>query len=164
LNDTDALTRARANLFATDAGYGFHPPGDENRELARAVRPTPGQVTLDLLGDAEGFTIDNGRLTAAQFGRVLRELIGTGELSVREGECLRLLSGCAAESAAALADQLGVEVITPAGPLWTYLDGEEVVATAHLVEGVLIPGDPPDEQWRSLGRYAARTARNTSVS
>lgn len=153
LTDAEALARARAYLFATDAGYGFHPPGDENRDLARAVPPTPGQVAVDLLGDAEGFTIDNGRLTPAQLADVLRELIGAGELAMRPGESVRLLSGCAAGPAATLAAGLGIELFAPSDLLWTYLDGPEIVAGVRLVQGVLIPVDPPDGWWCSVGGY-----------
>jgi hypothetical protein len=151
LSDVEALVRARACLFATEAGYGFYPPGDENRALARAMRPTPGWVTLDLHGDIDGFTIDSGRLAPAQFGGVLRELMTSGELTVRADEGIRLISGCGAEHAARLAGDLGVAVLAPDGPLWTSLVGGEIAATACFVAGAFLPADPADGGWDCFG-------------
>jgi hypothetical protein len=152
LSDADALALARRCLFATHAGYGFYPPGDQSRDLARVVRPVPGHVTIDLLGDAEGFTIDSGRLTPSQFATVLRELLAAGEMSLRESAVIRLFSAHTgdgpASPAAVLARELGVAVLAPDRLLWTDLDGEEVLASAQLVGGVLVPADPPDGRWR----------------
>jgi hypothetical protein len=151
LSDAEALARAWACLFATEAGYGFHPPGDENRELARVIRPIPGQVALDVTGDADGFTIDGGRLTPVQFAGVLREFIEAGALTVRPGEGIRLVSGGAPEHAATLAATLGLAVYAPLEAVWTAIDGEEIVASPRLVEGVFGPTDRPDGGWHRFG-------------
>jgi len=127
LGDAEALVLARACMFVTEAGYGFYPPGDENRDRARAVRAVAGEVTLDVGGDADGLVIGGGRLTPPQFASVLRVLIGTGELTVRSGECIRLVvrrvadgptTVIAAPPAAALArdlGDLGIDVVVPDG-------------------------------------------------
>ncbi len=155
LSDAEALALARRCLFVTDAGYGFYPAGEENRDLARAVRPTPGHVTVDLHGDPAGFTIDSGRLTPSQLAMVLRELIRTGELTRRPPEAIRLAAGGTgdgpASPAATLARELGVEVLAPDRLLWTDVDGEESVASPQLIEGLLIPADPPDGRWHRFG-------------
>lgn len=125
--DDEALALARACLFATDAGYGFYPPGDANRTAARAVAPVDGRVAIDLLGDQEGFTIDSGRLTPLQFAGVLRDLIDIGEITVRGGERLWLVTrgagaGATTPLAATLARTVGIEVVGPDGSVFPTAD------------------------------------------
>jgi hypothetical protein len=158
LGDDEALARARTCMYATEAGYGFHPPGDENRDLARAVGPLPGYVTLDVPGDAHGVTLDSGRLAPDQWAWVVGTLVTTGELTLRPGEGIRLLTSAAAESAQALADALGVAVLAPDRLLWTDLNGEVIVASADPRSG---PVDPPDGTWVC---YETRIARYTEVT
>jgi hypothetical protein len=126
VRDDEALPLARACLFATDAGYGFYPPGDANRARARAVTPVDGWVAIDLLGDSGGFTINNGRLTPLQFAGVLRELIGSGEITVRDRERVWLVTGGAGDGvtppAAILACQLGIDVVAPDGSVFRAAD------------------------------------------
>lgn len=126
VRDDEALALARACLFATDAGYGFYPPGDAHRARARAVAPVEGRVAIDVLSDPDGFTIDTGRFTPLQFAGVLRELIGSGEITVRAGECLWLVTGEAGSgstpAAATLARQLGIDVVGPDGSVFPAAD------------------------------------------
>ena len=127
VSDDEALALARACLFATDAGYGFYPPGDAHRAAARAVAPVDGRVAIDLVGDQDGFTLDSGRLTPVQFAGVLRKLIDTGEIMVREGECLWLITRSLGEGptvppAATLARQVGIDVVGPDGSVFPAAD------------------------------------------
>jgi len=158
VRDDEALAQARAWMYVTEAGYGFHPPGDENRDLARAVRPLPGYVTLDVPGDARGVTLDSGRLAPDQWAWVVGTLVSIGELTLRPGEGIRLLASAAAESGQALADALGVTVLAPDRLLWTDAAGEVIVASVDPGSG---PVDPQDGTWVC---YETRTARYTEVT
>src|SRR5690606_17539883 len=71
----------------------------------------------------EGFTIDNGRLAPPQFAAVLRELVDTGEITVRDGERLWLVTGGVGEGtappAAILARQVGIDVVCRDGSVFS---------------------------------------------
>jgi hypothetical protein len=110
LDDDEVLAAVRRCMFATDAGYGFYPPDDERRDRARAVAPLPGYVTLDLSGDRSGLTVDDRRITLAQFATVVRTLVETGELTLREGEGIRLRVPSASTWATDVGQALGIEV------------------------------------------------------
>jgi hypothetical protein len=158
------MVRARETLFRTGAGYGFYRAGDDNRAFAQAIKPTPGYVTIDVHGSIRGFTIDDGRLTPGQFASALRELIASGHLVIPPGEGIRLIAcdtadGGATSPAADLADQLGVEVLAPDRVVWTAIDGEEIVASPRLVEGVYLPIDPPDGRWHRFSPGATPEQR-----
>lgn len=153
VTDEQAVTLVRATVFDTDAGLAFYPAGDEIRDFARAVRPTEGCVTLDLHGSPDGFVIDDHLLRPEQFARALRELHSAGILALGDGTIIKLLScdtavGGVDSPAARLARELGTEVIAPDQPVWTTLDGDEVVASPVLSGGVVLPADPPDGHWQ----------------
>ena len=38
-------------------------------------------------------------------------------------------------------------MVAPDLPVWTTLDGEELVAGPVLVDGFILPADPPDGSW-----------------
>src|SRR5690606_734237 len=118
----------------------------------RAILPEEGFITLDLHGSPKGFQIDDYLISPEQFVGALRALQSDGILVLPEGHGIKLLScdtaaGGDASPAARLARGLGVEVIAPDRPVWTRLDGEEVVATPVLVDGDFLPTDPPDGGW-----------------
>jgi hypothetical protein len=60
-------------------------------------------------------------------------------------------TGGDASPAAALARALGLEVIAPDQPVWTAMDGEEIVASPRLRDGTIVPTDPPDGRWHRFG-------------
>lgn len=152
LTDEQAIELVRAHAFTTDAGLAFYAADDDVRDFARAVRPTEGFVTLDLHGSTKGFRIDDQLLTPGQFAAALRTLQTDGVLVLPEGHGIKLLScdtatGGSESPAAKLARALNVEVIAPDLPVWTTMDGEEVVASPVLVDGDFLPADPPDGGW-----------------
>src|SRR5690606_35736298 len=148
-----------------EAGLAFYAADDDVRDFARAVRPTDGFVTLDLHGSPKGFRIDDHLLTPDQFAAALRALQADGLLALPEGHGIKLLScdtatGGPASPAAQLARALNVEVIAPDQPVWTTMDGEEVVASPVLIDGDFLPADPPDGGWHRFapdGRDIAYT-------
>lgn len=152
ITDEEAIELVRTTAFETDAGLAFYTVDDEIRDFARAVHPTDGFVTLDLHGSPDGFQIDDAAMTPWQFAMALRELQAAGVLQVPEGVGIKLLScdtavGGDVSPAARLARELGVDVVAPDQPVWTTLDGDEVVASPVLVGGVVMPADPPDGEW-----------------
>jgi hypothetical protein len=152
LSDAEARDLVRANAFRTDAGLGFYALDDEIRDFARAVHPAGGFVTLDLHGSPKGFQIDDHLVSPEQFAAALRALIADGTLQLPDGHGIKLLScdtatGGLDSPAARLARELGVVVIAPDLPVWTTMDGDEVVASPVLVEGNFLPADPPDGSW-----------------
>jgi hypothetical protein len=152
VTDHEALRLVQRTVFGTDAGIGFYRPGDGDRVFAEAVHPSEGLVTLDLHGTRQGFRIESGLLTPEQLALAIRELERTGYLELPPGTGIRLLScdtgyGGSASPAARLARALGVEVVAPDQPVWTTLDGTEIVSSPRLVEGVLLPTLPPDGAW-----------------
>jgi hypothetical protein len=152
VTDAEAVGLARRTAFETDAGYGFYAPGDTTRDFAQAVGVREGYVTLDVHGTARGFRIEGGLLTPEQFAGALRELEREGALTIPSGAGIKLIScdtatGGAASPAAALARALGVEVIAPDQPVWTAMDGEEIVASPTVRDGMIVPVHPPDGHW-----------------
>jgi hypothetical protein len=150
--DAEALELVRQNVFDTNAGLGFYTPDDDIRDFARAVHPTDGYVTLDLHGSARGFQIGNRLLTVTQFADALQELRVAGVLDLPAGVGVKLLSCDTARGdfnspAAVLARRLGVEVIAPDEPVWTAMNGAEVVSSPALLDGNLVPTYPPDGTW-----------------
>jgi hypothetical protein len=156
LSSREVTDLVRETAFATPAGFAFYPDGDGVRAFAEAVQPTEGYVTLDVHGSRLGFSIDGHRLSAEQFARALRTMVGEGVLEIPEGAGIKLISCESAyhgpdSIAAALARELGVEVIAPDQVVWTSMDGEEIVASPVRVGGVIIPGYPPDGSWHRFG-------------
>jgi hypothetical protein len=152
LTDVEAVDLVRRTAFATPAGYGFYAADDDVRDFARAVRPADGLVTLDLHGTPQGFQIDDRLISPAQFAHALRELIADVAIVLPAGHGIKLLScdtaaGGPQSPAAHVARALGVPVVAPDLPVWTTLDGEEVVAGPVLVDGFILPADPPDGSW-----------------
>jgi hypothetical protein len=152
LTDAQAVELVRQTAFATDAGFGFYAALDEVREFAEAVHPTEGYVTLDLHGSPRGFTIADHILSPEQFAHALRDLIDDGVLTLPDGAGIKLLScdtatGGSDSPAARLARALGIEVLAPDQPVWTALDGQEIVASPVPFGGVFVPAYPPDGQW-----------------
>ena len=147
------LSSCGRTAFATPAGYGFYAADDDVRDFARAVRPADGLVTLDLHGSPQGLP---DRRSADQPGPV--RLRRCGSSSATRRSCCRpgTASSCSRATpppagqrspAAHLARELGVAVVAPDLPVWTTLDGEEMVATPVLVDGYILPADPPDGAW-----------------
>jgi hypothetical protein len=156
VNDHEALALARHTVFETDAGYGFYAPGDNTRDFAQAIVAREGYVTLDVHGTTRGFRIEGGLLTAEQFATALRELEREDVVHLPPGAGIKLIScdtatGGDASPAAALAHALGLEVIAPDQPVWTAMDGEEIVASPRLRDGTIVPADPPDGRWHRFG-------------
>jgi len=152
LTDQEAVDLARANLVVTDAGLAFYAPDDNIRDFAKAIHPTDGFVTIDLHGWPKGFEIDGYLLSPEQFAGALRDLRDDGLLDLPEGGRIKLIScdtavGGVESPAALLARELGVLVVAPDSPVWTAMDGDEVVATAVLIDGRWQPADPPDGHW-----------------
>ncbi len=152
LTEAEAVELVRSNVFETEAGLAFYPVGDEIRDFARAVNPAPGYVTLDLHGSPTGFLIDDYMISPEQFSAGLRALCDSGLLRLPAGGGIKLLScdtavGGSTSPAAVLARELGVEVVAPDQPVWTTMDGEEIVASPVLLDGNLMPADPPDGDW-----------------
>ena len=165
--DAEALDLVRHNVFDTNAGLGFYTPDDDVRDFARAVHPTDGYVTLDLHGSARGFQIGNRLLTVTQFADALQELRAAGVLDLPAGVGIKLLScdtarGDVNSPAAVLARRLGVEVIAPDEPVWTALNGAEVVSSPTLLYGNLVPTYPPDGTWIRFAPNAAAAASQES--
>jgi hypothetical protein len=163
VTDAEAVALVRQHVFETEAGLGFYARTDDNWIFAHAVPPTEGLVTLDLHGRPGGFRIEDGLLTPAQFAGALRALERAGRISLPAGSGLRLVSGDTgrggAESpAAALARALGVDVVAPHQPVWTTLDGIEVVSSATLIDGNLRPRLPPDGAWHRFPAAGAESA------
>jgi hypothetical protein len=151
--DEQAAEVMDANAFRTKAGLAFYAPEDEIRLFAQAVAPTDGFLTLDLHGSAAGFHIGSRLLTPEQLARGLRQLLGAGAGLLDHDTRVKLLScdtavGGDASPAARLARALGVEVIAPDRPVWTGLNGAEIVASAVIVDGVWQPKQPPDGSWQ----------------
>jgi len=162
LSDDQAVDLVRANVFATDAGLAFYAVDDEIRDFARAVFPTEGYVTLDLHGSPKGFQIDDYMISPEQFAGALRVLRDSGVLELPTGIGIKLLScdtavGGVDSPAAVLARELGVDIVAPDQPVWTTLDGEEVVASPVLLGGSFMPVDPPDGNWH---RFTAAGAES----
>jgi hypothetical protein len=156
VTDHEALVLARHTVFETDAGYGFYAPGDTTRDFAHAIVAREGYVTLDVHGTLRGFRIEGGLLTPEQFATALRELEREDVVHIAPGAGIKLIScdtatGGDASPAAALARALGREVIAPDQPVWTAMDGEEVVASPRLKDGMIVPADPPDGRWHRFG-------------
>lgn len=152
VTDAEALALVRITAHTTDAGLAFYPVGDEMRAFAEAVQPRPGFVTLDLHGTREGFHIDDSRLTPEQFATALRGLVADGLLDLPAGTGIKLVScdtadGGVDSAAARLARALGVDVIAPDRPVWTAMDGHEIVSSPVAFGGVFVPKYPPDGQW-----------------
>jgi hypothetical protein len=152
LTDVEAVELVRTNVFDTPAGYAFYAVDDEVRDFARAVVPADGLVTLDLHGSPHGFEIDEALISPVQFAGALRALIDEGAIVLPPGHGIKLLScdtatGGDQAPAAQLARAIGVPVIAPDLPVWTALDGEEVVASPVLVDGLILPAEPPDGGW-----------------
>jgi len=162
LTDEQAVDLVRANVFATDAGLAFYAVDDEIRDFARAVFATEGYVTLDLHGSPKGFQIDDYMISPEQFAGALRVLRDSGVLELPTGVGIKLLScdtavGGADSPAALLAHELGVDIVAPDQPVWTTLDGEEVVASPVLLGGTFMPADPPDGNWHRLTATGAES-------
>ncbi len=160
LTDAEAAALARQTAFRTDAGVGFHPADDDIRDFARAVLPTPGYVTVDLHGAPDGFYIGNRRLSPQQLATALRSAAVDGFFELPDGVGIKLLScetaaGGPASMAAALARELGREVIAPDQIVWTALDGEEIVSSPVAFGGALVPAYPPDGAWHRFGPAGA---------
>ena len=150
--DGEALEVARRNVFDTTAGLGFYLDGDEVRDFARAVHPTDGYVTIDVHGSTRYFQIGDLRLTPDQFADALKQLRADGLLDLPAGVGIKLLScdtgvGGLNSPAAVLARRLGVEVVAPDQPVWTALDGDEVVSSPTVFGGNFVPSSPPDGTW-----------------
>jgi hypothetical protein len=150
--DTEVLELARQNVFDTNAGLAFYAADDDVRAFASAVHPTDGYVTLDLHGSSQGFQIGDRRLTPDQFADVLHDLRAAGMLRLPDGVGIKLLScdtalGDLSSPAAVLARRLGVEVVAPDQPVWTALNGDEVVSSPTAIGGNFVPTDPPDGTW-----------------
>jgi hypothetical protein len=162
-DDAHAMELVRGNAFATDAGVAFYPAGDEVRPFADAVRATDGYVTLDLHGSRTGFTIGEYRLTPRQFALALRELFASGGAELPEGAGIKLLPcdtayGGESSVAAQLARELGVAVIAPDQPVWTAMDGKEIVSSPVPFGGFFVPTYPPDGQWHRFSADGTETA------
>jgi hypothetical protein len=152
LSDAEAVELVRTHAFATPAGYAFYALDDEVRDFARAVVPTDGLLTLDLHGSPLGFQIDDALISPAQLAGALHTLIEDGTVVLPPGHGIKLLScdtatGGDEAPAAQLARALGVPVVAPDLPVWTTLDGEELVASPALVDGFIVPTIPPDGAW-----------------
>jgi hypothetical protein len=156
LTDAQAHDLIYDSVFATDAGLGFYVDGDSTRDFARAVDATDGYVTLDLHGGRDGFYIDGHRLTPEQLAGALRDLHADGYVDLPEGTGIKLLScdtafGGDDSPAAALARELGLEVIAPDQVVWTSMVGEEIVSSPMAFGGYIIPKYPPDGSWHQFG-------------
>jgi hypothetical protein len=149
--DEQAVALVRAAMFTTPAGYAFHPPGDENREAARWLTATPGQVVLDVVGSADAVAIGPVALTPAQFATALGELEWTGELVIPLAATVALLASAARVGdrslAAELARRWGRPVALPDQPVWVAPNQPAVVASAQFAVGNFVPVDPPDGGW-----------------
>jgi hypothetical protein len=159
LPDQEAAALIRGSAFATAAGLAFYPPGDPIRAFAEAVRPASGYLTLDLHGSSNGFRIGANLISPEQLAAALRQSPGdletviSLETAISSETRIKLLScdtavGGSTSPAARLARALGVAVLAPDHPVWTMLDGTEIVATPVLVDGLWVPTHPPDGTWR----------------
>jgi hypothetical protein len=171
VTDAEAIELARAHLLKTSAGLAFYTADDSVRDFARAVHPTDGYLTIDVHGSSRGFQIGNGVLTPTQFANALQDLRAAGLLQLSDLAGIKLLScdtarGDLNSPAAVLADRLGVEVVAPDQPVWTALDGGEVVSSPVLFEGNYVPRDPPDGTWYRFipVNVVAATSTYTSTS
>ncbi len=163
LSDQNAHDLVRDTVFTTNAGLGFYVDADSTRDFARAVEPTDGYVTLDLHGSTDGFYIDEHKLTPAQFARALRELVADGVLHLAPEQGIKLLScqtahGGRESPAAALARELGVDVIAPDDVVWTSMAGDEIVSSPTTFAGYIIPTYPPDGGWQRFTPAGAEVA------
>jgi hypothetical protein len=152
VTDAQAVALVRQHVVETDAGLAFYPANDQMRDFARAMRPADGLLTLDLHGSRSGFHVDHGLLTPEQLALALRDLRDAGVLDLPEGTGIKLVScdtafGGEHSPAARLARALGVEVVAPDEPVWTTIDGFEVVSSPMLFFGNLLPTLPPDGAW-----------------
>ena len=168
LSDEQAVDLVRTNVFATDAGLAFYALDDEIRDFARAVFPTEGYVTLDLHGSPKGFQIHDYMISPEQFAGALRVLRDSGVLELPTGVGIKLLScdtavGGANSPAARLARELGVDIVAPDQPVWTTLDGEEVVASPVLLGGSFMPADPPDGNWHLFTATGAESTLDVDL-
>jgi hypothetical protein len=166
VTDVEAAILVRDSAVLTPAGLAFYAAEDNTRFYAAAVRPVAGYVVLDLHGSRSGFQIGTGLLTPQQFGGVLRGLLDRGLLVLPDGLAFKLIAcdtafGGERSPAAILARTVGVEVVAPDQPVWTAIDGDELVSSPRLVNGNLVPTVPPDGRWhrfdptgreRELGR------------
>ena len=163
VTDAEAVELARRHVVDTAAGLAFYPVEDDMRDFAMAVRPAAGYLTLDLHGSAVGFQIDHGLLTPRQFAAALRDLRDVGLFALPAGVGIKLIScdtafGGETSPAAILARELGVEVIAPDQPIWTSVDGFEIVSSPTLVNGVLVPSIPPDGSWHRFSPTGSELA------
>jgi hypothetical protein len=155
VTDAEAVALVRQHVAETDAGLAFYPVHDQMRDFARGMRPAEGLITLDLHGSRTGFQVDYGLLTPEQFARALLDLRGAGKLDLPEGVGIKLVScdtafGGEYSPAARLARALGIDVVAPDEPIWTTIDGFEIVSSPSLVAGILLPTLPPDGAWHQF--------------
>jgi hypothetical protein len=152
VSDAEALALVRQHVVRTDAGLAFYPVHDQMRDFAAGMHPAAGLVTLDVHGSRTGFQVDYGLVTPEQLAAALRDLRASGVLDLPEGTALKLVScdtayGGEQSPAARLARALGVEVVAPDEPIWTSIDGFEIVSSPTVVQGNLLPNIPPDGAW-----------------
>ncbi|WP_261568733.1 hypothetical protein [Frankia gtarii] len=127
----DKLTVIYQDSLQTPAGRAFFEPDDRIlRNSAVTTRPKEGFYTADLHGNPEGFGVGDKRVDAGEFA----SLVQTDPDWRRQP--IRLLS-CSTGAgdhpvAQDVAEELGVRVEAPTGPVWVDHNGNPVVDDTEI--------------------------------